>query len=94
MKIVGSYVSPYVRKVLACLHLKGLAYEIDPITPFFGNDASKTRMPSRISDDVVEIGLFLPAHRAEALIALSRQRRQSVGQILRGLIDQAIAAPE
>ena len=41
MKIVGSYVSPYVRKVTACLHLKGLMYEIDPITPFFGNDESE-----------------------------------------------------
>ena len=38
MKIIGSFVSPYVRKVLACLNLKGLAYEIDPITPFYGND--------------------------------------------------------
>jgi glutathione S-transferase len=38
MKIIGSYVSPYVRKVLACMALKGLdEYEIDPITPFFGN---------------------------------------------------------
>ena len=38
MKIIGSFVSPYVRKVLACIHVKGLSYEIDPITPFFGND--------------------------------------------------------
>ena len=38
LKIIGSYVSPYVRKVLACLNLKGLAYEIDPITPFFGDE--------------------------------------------------------
>jgi glutathione S-transferase len=38
MKIIGSYVSPYVRKVLACLALKELAYEIDPITPFYGNE--------------------------------------------------------
>ena len=64
------------------------------MAPFFGNEASKSRNPGGVSDDVVEIGLFLPAHRAEALIALSRQRRQSVGQILRGLIDQAISAPE
>ena len=36
--VIGSYVSPFVRKVLACLELKGLAYQIDPITPFFGDD--------------------------------------------------------
>ncbi len=64
------------------------------MAPFFGSDASKSRNHRGISDDVVEIGLFLPAHRAEALIALSRQRRQSVAQILRGLIDQAIATPD
>ena len=62
--------------------------------PLCGSDASKIRTTTRLSDDVVEIGLFLPAHRAEALIALSRQRRQSVGQILRGLIDQAIGSPD
>src|SRR5687768_12638377 len=49
MKIIGSFVSPYVRKVLACMHLKRLAYEIDPITPFFGNDEFRRLSPlSRI----------------------------------------------
>jgi len=49
LKIIGSFVSPYVRKVLACMHLKGLAYEIDPITPFFGNDEFRRLSPlSRI----------------------------------------------
>ena len=47
MKIIGSYVSPYVRKVLACLNLKGLAYEIDPITPFFGNEEYERLSPLR-----------------------------------------------
>jgi glutathione S-transferase len=47
MKIVGSFVSPYVRKVLACLWLKGLAYEIDPITPFFGGEAFDRLSPLR-----------------------------------------------
>lgn len=47
MKVIGSYVSPYVRKVLACLNLKGLAYEIDPITPFFGGDAFEKMSPLR-----------------------------------------------
>jgi hypothetical protein len=40
--------------------------------------------------DVVEIGLLLPANRADALVELSRRRQQSVGQILRGLIDRAL----
>ena len=47
MKIIGSYVSPYVRKVLACFALKGLDYEIDPITAFYGNDEFERLSPLR-----------------------------------------------
>lgn len=47
MKIIGSYVSPYVRKVLACIALKGLDYEIDPITAFFGNEEFERLSPLR-----------------------------------------------
>ena len=47
MKVIGSYVSPYVRKVLACVALKGLDYEIDPITPFFGNENFERMSPLR-----------------------------------------------
>lgn len=47
VRIVGSYLSPYVRKVLACLHLKGVTYEIDPIVPFHGNDAFSRVSPLR-----------------------------------------------
>lgn len=58
MKVIGSFVSPYVRKVLACLELKGIDYEIDPITPFFGNDefaalSPLRRIPVVIDGDVV-----------------------------------------
>jgi glutathione S-transferase len=45
--IIGSFVSPYVRKVLACMNLKGLSYEVDPITPFFGNDEFERLSPLR-----------------------------------------------
>jgi glutathione S-transferase len=45
--IIGSFVSPYVRKVLACMNLKGLAYEVDPITPFFGSDEFGRLSPLR-----------------------------------------------
>src|SRR5437016_6275276 len=38
VRIIGSYLSPYVRKVLVFLHLKGINYEIDPIVAFMGDD--------------------------------------------------------
>jgi len=47
LTVIGSFVSPYVRKVLACLNLKGLAYEVDPITPFYGNDEFQRLSPLR-----------------------------------------------
>jgi glutathione S-transferase len=47
IRIIGSYLSPYVRKVLACLELKGLAYEIDPIVPFMGDDRFTSLSPLR-----------------------------------------------
>lgn len=47
VRIIGSFVSPYVRKVLACLALKGVEYEIDPITPFYGNDEFERLSPLR-----------------------------------------------
>jgi glutathione S-transferase len=58
VKIIGSYVSPYVRKVLVCMELKGLDYEVDPITPFFGNDEFRRlsplcRIPVLIDDGLV-----------------------------------------
>jgi len=47
LTVIGSFVSPYVRKVLACMELKGLDYEVDPITPFFGNDEFTRMSPLR-----------------------------------------------
>jgi glutathione S-transferase len=45
--IVGAYVSPFVRKVLVCLELKGLDYRIDPVVPFFGDDEFSRLSPLR-----------------------------------------------
>jgi glutathione S-transferase len=58
MKIIGSFVSPYVRKVLACLEVKGVGYEVDPITPFFGDEefgrlSPLRRIPVMIDGDFV-----------------------------------------
>jgi glutathione S-transferase len=47
VRIIGSYASPYVRKVLVVLDLKGIAYEIDPIIPFMGNDEFSKLSPIR-----------------------------------------------
>jgi glutathione S-transferase len=47
LRIVGHYLSPYVRKVLACLDLKGLAYEIDPVVPFYGDERFTRLSPLR-----------------------------------------------
>jgi len=55
--IVGSYISPYVRKVLVFLDLKGIRYQIDPIVPFFGSDqfteiSPVRRIPVLVDGDV------------------------------------------
>lgn len=47
VSIIGGYVSPYVRKVLVCLDLKGIAYEIDPIIPFMGDARFSKLSPIR-----------------------------------------------
>lgn len=47
VQIIGSPISPYVRKVLVCLETKKLDYEIDPIVPFFGDDEFSRLSPLR-----------------------------------------------
>ncbi len=47
VRIIGGYISPYVRKVLVCLDMKGLRYEIDPIIPFFADDRFSQLSPIR-----------------------------------------------
>ena len=56
--VVGNYVSPYVRKVLAFLELKHVPYRIDPIAPFVGNDeftrlSPLRRIPVLVDGDLV-----------------------------------------
>jgi len=47
VRIIGSYLSPYVRKVLVFLDLKGVSYEIDPIIPFMGDNRFSALSPLR-----------------------------------------------
>ncbi|MEW6270025.1 MAG: glutathione S-transferase family protein [Thermodesulfobacteriota bacterium] len=59
VRVVGSYASPYVRKVLVTLLEKGIAYEIDPIVPFMGDDRFAALSPLRrvpvLIDDAVAL---------------------------------------
>jgi glutathione S-transferase len=59
LRIIGNYISPYVRKVLACLELKGLEYEIDPIAPFVGNDEFTRLSPLRRIPVLIDGSLVL-----------------------------------
>jgi glutathione S-transferase len=59
-RVIGSYLSPYVRKVLAVLHLKGLDYEIDPIIPFLGDDRFTALSPLRRVPVLLDDRVTLP----------------------------------
>jgi glutathione S-transferase len=59
LRIIGNYISPYVRKVLVCLELKGLDYEIDPIAPFVGNDQFSRLSPLRRIPVLIDDGFVL-----------------------------------
>ena len=55
--IIGSPISPYVRKVLAACELKGVSYELDPIVAFFGSEdfseiSPVRRVPVFIDDQI------------------------------------------
>ena len=47
IRIIGTYISPYVRKVLSAMHLKGLRYELDPIVGFYGDERFSQLSPLR-----------------------------------------------
>lgn len=45
--VIGSYLSPYVRKVLVLLEMKGVDYRIDSVVPFYGNAEFERLSPLR-----------------------------------------------
>jgi glutathione S-transferase len=45
--LIGSPVSPYVRKVLAVCAIRGVEVELDPISPMYGNDDFERLSPLR-----------------------------------------------
>jgi glutathione S-transferase len=54
--VVGSLISPYVRKVLICCEIKGVPYRVDPLVPFYGNERFDALSPLR------RIPVFRDAH--------------------------------
>ena len=58
--IIGTYLSPYVRKVLVCLDIKDIAYEIDPIIPFFGSEGFTRISPVRRIPVLIDESVTLP----------------------------------
>ena len=57
--IIGSYLSPYVRKVLVCLEIKAIPYQVDHLVPFFGNDRFSEMSPLRRIPVLVDGDLVL-----------------------------------
>ena len=47
IEIIGSPISPYVKKIITLLNLKGVPFAVDPITPFFGDERFSALSPLR-----------------------------------------------
>jgi len=60
VQIIGSYLSPYVRKVLVALDLKAIPYNVDPIVPFFGDDRFTQLSPLRRIPVLIDDQVTLP----------------------------------
>jgi hypothetical protein len=56
--------------------------------------STDARLGTRRAEEVIEIALLLPATRMDALLDLSKNRGQSVGQILRSLIERELSVCE
>ncbi|WP_371232728.1 glutathione S-transferase family protein [Pseudomonas sp. QE6] len=57
--IIGSYLSPYVRKALVMLELKGVEYRVDSVVPFYGNAEFERLSPLRQVPVLVDGDLVL-----------------------------------
>jgi len=55
-----------------------------------GNCAGALKNGTAVQAEIVEIGLLIPQTWAHALVELASRRNQSVGQILRTLVDHEL----
>ena len=70
------------------LHMSTLLKDQAMMVPFQG--ASMPAKLGPMTDEYVEIGLLLPKNRAAALLELARDRHETIGQILRKMVDRAL----
>ena len=89
LRIIGSYASPYVRKALACLELKRLDYEIDPIAPFVGNETFSRLSPLRRIPVLIDGDLVL--NDSSVICQYLEDRHPSPALYPRDLADRARA---
>jgi hypothetical protein len=54
------------------------------------SNIAATNLGNPRHDEVVEVSLLLPSQWANDLIDLARERHQSVGQVIRSMIGQAL----
>lgn len=59
IQIIGTFLSPFVRKVLSCLYIKSLPYQIDPLIPFFGNKKFESFSPLRTVPILIDNGFTI-----------------------------------
>ena len=90
VRIIGSYLSPYVRKVLVCLHLKGIPYEIDPIIPFMGNDEFSRLSPIRRIPVLIDDRVTLRERQHVAAAFGHRAARRGAGSWRGAVADRRI----
>jgi glutathione S-transferase len=88
-RVIGSYLSPYVRKVLVVLDLKGVPYEIDPIVPFLGDDRFTRLSPVRRIPVLIDDRITLPD--STAICEYLEERHPTPALLPRDLADRARA---
>jgi len=87
--IIGTPVSPYVRKVLAVLELKGVPWRIYPLVPFLGNDAFTRLSPLRSIPVLIEGDLVLSD--STVICEYLEERHPATATLLRAAADLARA---
>jgi glutathione S-transferase len=81
--VIGGHLSPYVRKVLAVMYLKGIDYRTGPIVGFYADDRFAALNPLRtirvLEEAVISPGVW--GRRCD-LVAIERVIREEIPGVL------------